>query len=220
MSIISANIPDELKPLRQWLLWRYETRDGKRAKVPHTCQSYRASTTNPEHWSRFDYAVKAAARPGFAGVAFCFCCGGGYTGIDLDHVWQSDADEGAAWAEGILERFSDTYSEVSPSGQGVKIWVRARAPRCGRWPIEHGAIEVYDHGRFFTVTGGSNGVRVIADHQADVELLINNLDDGRQQTQGRVISHEPRRNEAVPRSAQESNGKSHPTRPTTARQSR
>jgi putative DNA primase/helicase len=188
MFIIRANIPDELTELRQWLLWRYEDRDGNRTKVPHTCQGYRASTTNPDHWSRFGFAIKMAARPGFCdGIGFVFA-DDPYTGIDLDHVWQSDADEGAAWAQGMLERFADTYMEESPSGSGIKLWSRARASRCGRWAIEHGAIEVYDHGRFFTVTGRSNGVRVIADHQADVEALINNLDDGRQQTHARVIA--------------------------------
>jgi putative DNA primase/helicase len=28
-------IPDELKTLRQWLLWRLEERDGRMTKVPY-----------------------------------------------------------------------------------------------------------------------------------------------------------------------------------------
>ena len=178
-SLAEKNIPGELIALPQWVIWRYEERDGRRTKVPHTCQGYRASSTNPQHWSSFDYALKMSRRPGCAdGIGFVFTGNDPYTGIDLDHVWQSDADEGAEWAQGLLERFADTYMEGSPSDTGIKIWCRAKAPRCGSWKIESGAIEIYDHGRFFTVTGGSTGIRVVTDHQADVEALAVNLGGG------------------------------------------
>lgn len=28
------------------------------------------------------------------------------------------------WARGVVERFSDSYIEISPSGHGLKIWLR------------------------------------------------------------------------------------------------
>lgn len=178
MPIIQANVPDELIALPQWVLWRYIQKPGepKPTKVPHTCMGYRASHSNPDHWSTFEFALKAAARPGFAdGVGFVFTADDPYCGIDLDNVWQSDADEGAEWATEILERFNDTYLEESPSGHGVKIWCQAKAPRCGKWPVEYGAIEIYDRNRFFTVTARSNRVLTVADHQQDIERLIQNL---------------------------------------------
>jgi primase-polymerase (primpol)-like protein len=182
MSIIARNIPLELTGLRQWLIWRYIQKPDKPKpdKVPYSTMGYQASHGNPDHWSTFECALAAAARPGFAdGVGFVFGETDPYCGIDVDDIWQSDADEGAPWALRILERFANTYSEVSPSGQGVKIWSKAKAPRCGKWPIEHGAVEIYDHLRFFTVTGRSAGIRVVTDHQADVEVLVANLDQGR-----------------------------------------
>src|SRR5262249_38969998 len=99
-----------------------------------------------------------------------------YTGVDLDHIWQSDASEASDWAQPILQRLRDTYGEGSPSDRGYKVWVRARAPRCGRWLVEGGAVEVYDRDRFFTVTGRSNGVTTITDHQHDIERLVASLD--------------------------------------------
>jgi primase-polymerase (primpol)-like protein len=181
-------IPEELRKLKQWIIWRREDRDGEPTKVPYTTMGYRASSTNPDHWSTFEAALAAAARPGFCdGVGFVFAKTDPYTGVDLDDVWQSDADEGAPWAAGILERFRDTYSEASPSNRGVKVWCRARAPRCGRWTIAGGAIEVYDHARFFAVTGRSAGIVEITDHQADVEALIANLDGDRPRTQAEAI---------------------------------
>jgi hypothetical protein len=188
MSSITQRQPDgaiELTTLPQWVLWRYETRDGQTTKVPCMLQGYPASVTNPDHWSSFSNAT-AANRSGFSdGVGFVFTADDPYCGIDLDNVWQSDADEGAPWALGILERFSDSYSEVSPSGCGVKIWCRAKAPRCGKWPVEAGAIEVYDRGRYFTFTGRHAGVLTITDHQDDVERLIGNLEGDRRATPGR-----------------------------------
>jgi primase-polymerase (primpol)-like protein len=144
--------------------------------VPHDPQGYRVSTTNPEQWSKFEFVMKAAARPGFCdGIGFVFSADDDYAGIDLDNVWQSDADEGAAWALQILDRFSDTYSEESPSGCGVKIWCRATVPRSGKWPVGAGAIEVYDHARFFCVTGRHAGVMTITNHQVDVDSLVEYL---------------------------------------------
>jgi putative DNA primase/helicase len=184
------SIPDELCALAQWLIWRYVQRPNKPKpdKVPHTTMGYRASPTNPDHWSTFDNAVAAANRRGFAdGIGFVFTAADPYCGIDLDDCYPSDAAECAPWAEGILQRFVDNYSEQSPSGRGVKIWCRAKAPRCGKWSVEGGAIEIYDRTRYFTVTGRHSGILTIADHQRDVERLIENLEDGRGATLSRPI---------------------------------
>jgi putative DNA primase/helicase len=187
-SIIPLRIPKELIERPQWLLYRIEIRDGKATKVPFGCMGYRASVTNVDQWSGFEFTLKTASQPGFCdGIGFVFTADDPYCGIDLDHVWQSDADEGARWALSILERFSDTYSEQSPSGAGVKIWCRAKPPRCGRWPIAAGAIEIYDHARFFTVTGRSAGIQVVTDHQADIEALVANLDQNRHSPSPRMV---------------------------------
>jgi hypothetical protein len=149
---------------------------------------YPASVTNPEHRSTYENALAAASRPGFAdGIGFVFVAGGGLCGIDLDDCFLSDAAEMAPWAAGVVERFSDTYCEISPSRRGVKIWCRAASPRCGRWEMDSGALEIYDRERFFTVTGQStNNVYEIADHCADVEALVGCLDQGRRH-ESRVI---------------------------------
>jgi primase-polymerase (primpol)-like protein len=124
-----------------------------------------------------DFALKMSRRPGFAdGIGFVFTDEDPFCGLDLDNVWPSDAAETATWARGILDRFANSYGEASPSGSGYKIWCRARAPKCKRWLIESGAIEMYDHARFFAVTGRSNGIMAITDHQDDIALLVANLE--------------------------------------------
>jgi hypothetical protein len=189
--ILAANISSQLRGRKQWVLWRYQTRKedptAKPTKVPIQATGYPASVTNPNHWSSFDHVYNVWRRQIVQcdGIGYVFNEDDPFTGVDLDALWQSDADEGAQWALRILERFGDTYSEVSPSDHGVKIWCRAKAPRCGRWPIGTGAIEIYDRVRFFTVTGRSAGVTDVTDHQVDIELLVSNLDapeEGRTRT--------------------------------------
>jgi primase-polymerase (primpol)-like protein len=181
MSILAhRTVPAELTTLQQWVLWRYETRDGKPTKVPYTVRGGLASATCPADWSTWEaVSIAVASSTLWEGPGYVFTGADAYCGVDLDDVWAGDAAEGAPWALRILERFADTYSEVSPSGQVVKIWCKARAPRCGKWSIGHGAIEIYDRSRFFTVTGQSAGIYVITDHQADVEALVANLDQYR-----------------------------------------
>jgi primase-polymerase (primpol)-like protein len=94
------DVPQELTALRQWVLWRHGTRKGKATKLPITAMGYLASVTNPAHWSEYGYLVKLLTqRPTFAeGLGFVFAPDDPYCGIDLDDIWQSDADEGAPWA--------------------------------------------------------------------------------------------------------------------------
>jgi hypothetical protein len=177
------NIPAELIERRQWVLWRYVQQPGepKPRKVPYTMRGGPASTTRPADWTTFEAVCIVQQRSRFwDGIGYVFIADDPFTGIDLDHVWQSDADEGAPWGNEILERFSDTYLEESPSERGVKIFCRARLPHGGRsWPVEGGAVEIYDRRRYFAVTGKGGPARVITDHQADVDSLIEYLDGGK-----------------------------------------
>jgi len=42
------NIPQTLRELRRWVLWRYELRDGKRTKVPYMSIGTRADSTDAD----------------------------------------------------------------------------------------------------------------------------------------------------------------------------
>src|ERR1019366_6507934 len=64
--------------------------------------------------------------------------------------------------------------EISPSGRGVKIWVRAHLDGPGKRVVyEDGAVEVYDRGRYFTVTGQTlNGAPLqVAEHQTEISTF-------------------------------------------------
>ena len=82
------------------------------------------------------------------------------------------------WARGIVERFGDTYMEISPSGAGLKIWVRGSVPaNLAGVRVGDGQIEIYDHARYFAVTGRvfRGAPLEIEDHAADVRDLYDHL---------------------------------------------
>ena len=76
-------------------------------------------------------------------------CADPYTGVDLDHRRDPQTGVIAPWAQQIIA-WLKSYTEVSPSGTGIKIFVHATLP--GRGVHKH-CLEMYDRGRFFTVTG-------------------------------------------------------------------
>ena len=82
-----------------------------------------------------------------------------------------------------MARFCDTYAEISPSGQGIKIWAKGRLPSGGTaFYIGDGRVEIYDRARYFTVTGDHwrNQMFNIEEHQADLDWLLALVLDNRE----------------------------------------
>lgn len=174
----TIRVPDSLTELDQWIAWRYEQRDdGRPTKVPYQINGgHRASSTDPKTWSSFDEALMACQEnpKRWSGIGFVFSANDPYFGIDLDQCLDAAAKL-KPWAQPIMERFSDSYSEISPSGQGIKIWAKGRLPGGGTaFPMGNGRIEVYDQGRYFTLTGNhwAGQMLDVEDHQADLEWLL------------------------------------------------
>lgn len=179
-SIDLSRVPSELREHDRWVCWRFEDREGKPTKVPYDAVSgLRASTTDQTTWHGFETAVAAFEGGGYEGVGFVFAEGGGFCGIDLDDCIGEDGviSDGAL---AIIARFG-SYSEISPSGRGVKIFIRGIKPEGARSKVRTvpgtKAVEVYDHGRFFTVTGGHVEGTPIAvnDRQAELETFCREI---------------------------------------------
>jgi len=68
-------------------------------------------------------------------------------GIDLDDVYQAGVLDELAQQEAMG---LGTYTEISPSGQGLRLFVQGTLPRQG---IRHGPVEAYQTARFLTITG-------------------------------------------------------------------
>lgn len=148
------NVPAELRERDQWVCWRYEERGGKPTKVP---VSPRTGTPidhlDPDNRRGFEEAVRFLASPGVDGVGFVFTKDDPYTGVDLDSVFDSETGEAEGWAMEVVAKLG-SYTEVSPSGTGLHVFVEGEVPKGGAKTLPDGhAVEVYDRGRFFTVTG-------------------------------------------------------------------
>ena len=156
-------IPSALRDLPQWVLWRREERKGKLTKVPYTPYGSLASSIDPQTWSTFEITRKAYEKGGYDGLGFVFVRELGLTAIDLDHCRDPSTGEIDGWALDIIERFN-SYTEVSPSGEGVHILIKGSLPPgvIGRKKYLKGegyrplaGIEMYSGGRYFTMTGDS-----------------------------------------------------------------
>ena len=149
------NIPEELKACPQWVFWCYELRGEKWTKVPYNpATGARAKANDRATWTNLDNAVAVARAKKHDGVGFMFSEADPYCGIDLDDCMDGNGQP-VAEARELIDLF-DSYAEVSPSGRGVKIWVRATLPGRGRRTaavVGFKELEIYDKGRYFTVTG-------------------------------------------------------------------
>lgn len=163
-----ARVPGVLKAMPQWILWCWEdvvdTKTGeiKDNKTPMNATTRaKASTTDPHTWTTFSRCV--AALPGAlaqwerdtsrgyhgGGIGFVFTAVDPYTGVDLDKCRDPETGSIADWAQAIIAAL-DTYTEISPSRTGVKLWTNGTLPPTGR---KKGDIEMYSTARYFTVTG-------------------------------------------------------------------
>lgn len=150
-------IPDELAEQENWCNFKLEW-DAEREKFTkrpyNSSTGYYAKSNDPTTWSDFDTAVSVVDK--YDGIGYFF--DGNYYGIDLDNVeseimryMQGDNQDN------IVAEFIDllgSYAEISPSGTGVHIICKGTLPPGGR---RKGDIEMYDKGRFFTMTGNRLG---------------------------------------------------------------
>ena len=163
-------LPEELKELenlRQWVVHRNKI---PFTPIQHVCKEKEinasphaspaspspAKSNVPETWGNFQEALTSLQTGQFDGVGFQF---GNFpantlrvSGIDLDHVVKANG-ELEPFAEEIV-KLMNSYTEYSPSGTGLHILCRTSLIDIGRKKaIYSSAIEMYNHGRYFTVTG-------------------------------------------------------------------
>ncbi|MGB2824264.1 MAG: hypothetical protein WBF17_25040, partial [Phycisphaerae bacterium] len=179
----TSSIPQALRDRSQWVVWRYETATAGRAlKVPYDAKTARkASSTSPATWTSFDVAKRAyeADSGRYDGIGFVFTREDPFAGIDLDDCING-AGELSDWAKEIVEVF-DTYTEISPSETGLKLYLFGRKPdfaQCGCKGFPGGGeLELYDHSRYFCVTGNlwPGSPTDLADRQVQLEALCETL---------------------------------------------
>lgn len=145
LPVIDENIPEELKSYWQWVCWRYELVKTRWTKVPYRPRGGKASVIKTEHYSAFTDVIDAYAKGGFSGIGFVLTALDPIVAIDIDHCLEGGILTGEA--KGIIESLN-SYTEVSPSGTGIRILAKGTLPK----NVKKG-IEIYIHGRYITLTG-------------------------------------------------------------------
>ncbi len=126
------NIPADIQPLTQFVAWDFEVRDDKPTKVPiNPSTGRKAQSDNPKTWGTLADALACMTKRMLPGIGFVFSADDPYAGIDLDKCRDPETGAIANWAQSIIHQL-DSYTEISPSGTGVKIIVQGTkpGPRC------------------------------------------------------------------------------------------
>jgi len=164
-------IPDTLAERDQWICWRTECHGcGERLSPttkkcpgcgdnatkkpinPHTGGF--TSTKDPDTWSSLSDAREYdSENPDTDGLGFVFTGEGIIAGVDLDDCRNPETGEIDEWAKDVVNRL-DSFTEVSPSGTGLHVYVVGFLPDGGnRSKVGDGEIEMYEKARYFTVAG-------------------------------------------------------------------
>lgn len=169
------NIPEELRLLPQWVVWRYETKDGatKPTKVLYDPKNGKnASHGDRNTWSTFEDATNKVSN--WNGIGFVLSVDDPYCFIDLDRPrCEGEEFERYSASQTKISEAFNSYQEISPSGKGLHIICRAAVP-VGINKRKPG-VEIYSDHRFMTMTGNVYKNVAIVDCQEIVKALYTEL---------------------------------------------
>ena len=145
---LDSHIPDQLIEYDQWVVWQAKRKQGRFQKLPIDPRTRQlADVTDPSTWATYEQAT-ALLNIGYEGRGFVVSESDPETGIDIDNCIDVDGRiHPKAWA--LVERLN-SFTEITPSNLGLRIWTEANLPVGG---VRGEGLEVYSSKRFFTVTG-------------------------------------------------------------------
>jgi putative DNA primase/helicase len=122
---LPPDVHHDLSALSQWVCYKLILReDGKLDKIPYDAKTGQmASWTEPAAWSDLQSATPAVKKFKLDGVGLVLTDNDPYTAVDLDKCRNPETGEIKPWAREIVHLLY-SYSEISPSGTGVHIFVR------------------------------------------------------------------------------------------------
>ena len=184
--MLKAPTPEILKALGplpempNWLIWKagpVDPKTGKFTKYPYNVfTGVNATGTHGQDYvenncTTLDKALKAARKHNAAGVGFVVAQGQRITAIDVDGCLNGSGDPGTV--VDIVEQF-DSYTEVSPSGKGLRIFALGELPQNAN--TKKGKFENYDKNRMLTVTFNVYGeLRSVVENQSAINWYVNNF---------------------------------------------
>ncbi len=171
------HIPQDLRDTARWCCWRYEQRDGQETKIPYNPRTgAKARPNNRNTFSSFRAAVDALQRrpDKYDGIGLGLF--GDLAGIDIDHCVSEETGELKPLAQEIIEKMG-SYTEWSPSGEGIHIYCRAPGlrPDKERYYTKRRDLEIYVAGstnRYLTVTGDAINQESLNERSAELAEVL------------------------------------------------
>jgi hypothetical protein len=123
-----AKLPAPLLPLckrPQWAVWRWtQLENGRWQKPPFmaTQPQRHASTKDPSTWCDYATALACVQAGDADGISYVLTENDRFAAIDLDHCRDVGTHSIDVWAQNFLDAGRHSYSEVTPSGSGCRIW--------------------------------------------------------------------------------------------------
>lgn len=152
-----VTFPVELLTRQQWLIWKFVQKPGQKkpSKMPYYASGcVRTGQQGGEDDRRelvdYNTAVAAAMEQQADGLGFAFLPGDGLIGIDIDAALGEDVEPRRKQRALNIIKACNSYTEFSPSGQGVHIIVKGNTETFKSSEL---GIEVFCGRQFFTMSG-------------------------------------------------------------------
>ena len=159
---LKETIPTELKEIPRWVNWRYEMKGVTMTKVPLAAKLDQAGNImdHSNHRS-FEVAFGRYQDKNLSGIGFVLDESDNILGLDCDKCIEEIDDEGNVILNESGKQFAEfwlqrgAYLEVSPSGNGLRGFVRGSLPdnMKRKSNVKGSTWEIYDKHRYLTVTG-------------------------------------------------------------------
>ena len=181
-----ASLPEKLKAMPNWVVWKSVAKDGRLTKIPFNVKTGQwAKADDPTTWTTFEQAATAAdplKGSDYDGVGFELG-GTSIVGLDFDNAIDKKGVVDPYILQ-ILWLLGNPYTDLSPSGKGLHAFVECEAlpPGARKLSHDHIGIEIYhgrEGGRYFTMPGQrvlGDGVPPIADISLPYLLITQNKD--------------------------------------------
>src|SRR5208282_6888215 len=154
LDVNAADFLAEFKAQPNWMLWRHETRNGRRTKVPYAAIGGAGKTNDSTTWTTYEAALASLGhKRSYDGLGFVVT--GGNVLIDLDGCRDPTTESIEPWAAEIVSLLN-APTEISVSGRGLHVYVKSHDVRSLRRMFGTGeqkrAIEIYAGGRYAAIT--------------------------------------------------------------------
>lgn len=175
--LIPATVPGELRSLPGWLIWRYEHPEGakKPRKVPFYTNGGRrhgvqGRPEDRQQLTTFDAARTAAITRGFDGVGLALMPEFDIVALDFDGCMV----DGGVHPE-VEALVAGTYAEYSPSGEGVRAFMRGQLGNNKSTEGGPYGFETFSTKGFVTVTGNMLDICELLGNENSIDAVTDDV---------------------------------------------